>query len=683
MKFPPSLLDDIRARLPVSQVVGRKVALKKAGREWKGLSPFKVEKTPSFYVNDQKGFYHCFASGEHGDIFKFLMKTEGLTFPEAVERLADEAGVPMPKFEARDQEQEDRRQRFYALLEASAAYFEQALKSPGGSHARQYLIEKRRLSSEAIAKFRLGYAPGSRNALKEHLGKLGFTTEEMVWSGMLIGGDDIPVSYDRFRNRVMFPITDLKNRVIAFGGRALDADAPAKYLNSPETPLFHKGSILFHAAGARGPAHDRHRVIAVEGYMDVVALASAGFAESVAPLGTALTEDQVKLLWRMANEPILCFDGDSAGKKAAFRAIDVALPQLVPGKSVRFAFLPDGLDPDDMIKQEGAQAMEGVLEAARGLSEVLFEREWGQGDWSTPERRAQLERQIFDLVGKISDPTVRGYYAQDMRERLSRALGVPLAVPAPAPAPSDDSYELVPDWDAVARDRPSERRESWRKPSGWKNKAQGQDRSQGRQGSRGRSAGGAGGGPRGAGRWAPPDMLETPQAASVSLRHSSIGSASVPVASIPAREALLVRALLNHPWLIEEHWEELSRLHFSSRIAQRLRDGLLDLQAYNIPLDTNELRTQLTRLGFQTSLEQLDRSVTHRSDRFAEPQADRAEAEAGFSHALRMHEQDSLRHALQEAEAAYREVQSEDTLARIMEIKRLQARSVDADERSE
>lgn len=699
MKFPPSLLDDIRARLPVSQVVGRKVALRKAGREWKGLSPFKVEKTPSFYVNDQKGFYHCFASGEHGDIFKFLMETEGLTFPEAVERLADEAGVPMPKMEARDQEQEDRRQRLYKLLEASAVYFEQALKSAGGTHARQYIIEKRKLSAVSIAKFRLGYAPGSRNALKEHLAKLGFSNEDMIASGMLIGGDDIPVSYDRFRNRVMFPITDLKNRVIAFGGRALDADAPAKYLNSPETPLFHKGHILFHAAGARGPAHDRSRVIAVEGYMDVVALASAGFAESVAPLGTALTEDQVRLLWRMANEPILCFDGDSAGKKAAYRAIDVVLPQLVPGKSVRFAFLPDGLDPDDMIKQEGPEAMEGALGAARGLSDVLFEREWGQGDWSTPERRAQLERQLFDLVGRIGDATVRGYYAQDVRERLSRALGIHISQPAAVQAPVEDHgpADHGPiNWDDFDRGFGQDYEQDY-SPGSWKKPGGGQQRGHGGQAGPGGGSAGkgyqkpgfqkqglkgkSGGGTTRGGRWAPPDMLEVPQAASYALRHSTIGSTVAPVANIPAREALLLRTLLNHPWLIEERSEDISKLEFSSKIAQRLRDGLLDLQAYNIPLDTNELRTQLGRLGFDTSLTQLDRSVTHKSDRFAEPDAERADVEAGFSHALRMHENDRLRHALQEAEVAYREVQSEDTLARLMEIKRLQARAVDADDR--
>jgi DNA primase len=657
LRYPPSLLDDIRARLPVSQVVARKVALKKAGREWKGLSPFKVEKTPSFYVNDQKGFYHCFASGEHGDIFKFLMKTEGLTFPEAVQRLAEEAGVPMPRFEPRDLEQEDRRERLYKLMEASARFFEQALQGGQGGAARRYVLETRGLTIEAIQRFRLGYAPSSRNALKEHLGGLGYSTEEMITSGMLIGGDDIPVAYDRFRNRVMFPITDLKNRVIAFGGRALDADAPAKYLNSPETPLFHKGNILFHAAGARGPAHDRARVIAVEGYMDVVALASAGFMEAVAPLGTALTEDQVRLLWRMAGEPILCFDGDAAGRKAAYRAIDVVLPHLVPGKSLRFAFLPDGLDPDDLIRQEGPEAMERVLEATRSLAEVLFDREWAAGDWSTPERRAKLERQVFDLVGRIQDQTVRGYYLQDVRARLSKALGVVVTLP-------QGGRESGP-GEAPRRDRmtPPPSRGRW----------QGGPAANGRGIARGSIRNG---------RWVPPSILDEPQAASDSLRQSALGATAPIAGEVSPREAILLMTLVNHPWLIEERWEDVSRLDFASRASQRLRDSLLDLQAYHLPLDSAEIRTQLAGLGFDKTLALVERAITHRSDRFVGPDADRAEVDAGWGHAVRLHEQDRLRHALIEAEAAFRTEQSDDTLARLLELKRQQARAIDGEERA-
>ena len=354
MRFPPSLLDEIRARLPVSQVVGRRVKLKRQGREYVGLSPFKQEKTPSFTVNDQKGFYHCFASGEHGDIFTFLMKAEGLGFPEAVERLAREAGVEMPKSSPQAVAQEALSERLRKITEASCVFFQKALSGAEGREARAYL-DRRGLSAEDIERFRLGYAPAGRHQLKEHLAAKGFAQEDMAVAGMLIAGDDIPVSYDRFRHRLIFPIADLRGEVIAFGGRALGDDQQPKYLNSPETPLFHKGAVLFNAAAARKAAHERGGVIVAEGYMDVIALTRAGFPNAVAPLGTALTPHQLALLWRMADEPLLCFDGDSAGLKAAYRAVETALPHLKPGKSLRFAFLPKGQDPDDLVQTRGTR----------------------------------------------------------------------------------------------------------------------------------------------------------------------------------------------------------------------------------------------------------------------------------------------------------------------------------------
>ena len=420
MRFPPSLLDEIRTRLPVSQVVARKVALKRAGRELKGLSPFKQERTPSFFVNDHKGSWFDFSSGQNGDIFKFVMLTEGLSFPEAVERLAEEAGLPMPKAGPREVEQEDERTRLHALLEASVRFFEAQLAAGGGTEARRYL-ERRGLSADTIARFRLGYAPNARSALKEHLAKAGFTAADMVASGMLIAGDDIPVSYDRFRHRIIFPITDIKGRVIAFGGRALDPDAPAKYLNSPETPLFHKGAILYNAHGARTAAHDQGRIIVVEGYMDVIALAQAGFAHTVAPLGTALTEDQVRLLWRMVPEPILCFDGDAAGRRAAFRAVETVLPHLKPGFSVQFAFLPDGLDPDDLIRQHGAAAFQADP-GQQDLAPVRrADRARGAAGRARPSRpsSAPPSRRGCRPSSRAS-PTagVRGQYERELRETL-------------------------------------------------------------------------------------------------------------------------------------------------------------------------------------------------------------------------------------------------------------------------
>lgn len=420
MRFPPHILDEIRARLPVSAVVGRKVPLKKKGREFAGLSPFKTEKTPSFFVNDQKGFYHCFASGEHGDIFTFLIKTEGLSFPEAVERLAGEAGVSLPKPTERERERAETRLRLHEVLQAAGELFQHALRSPAAGEARAYLA-RRGLTPETIEKFGIGFATDHRQALSEALRKQGFTEDELVQSGMRIAGQDISQPYDRFRNRIMFPILDLKGRIVAFGGRAMDPSQPAKYLNSPETPVFHKGAMLFNANRARQAAFDTGRIVVVEGYMDVIAMDQAGIESGVAPLGTALTGDQIGLLWRFAAEPILCFDGDAAGRRAAHRAIDVGMPLLRPGASLRFAFLPDGLDPDDLIQKHGADALKRLLDASDPLIDVAWKRELAKGDWNTPEQRALLEKWLREMTNSIEDGAVRGHYERDIRNRLFHA----------------------------------------------------------------------------------------------------------------------------------------------------------------------------------------------------------------------------------------------------------------------
>ncbi|MGB3503841.1 MAG: DNA primase, partial [Xanthobacteraceae bacterium] len=426
MRFTPQFLEELRARLPVSEVVGKRVKLKKAGREWKGLSPFQQEKTPSFTVNDQKQFYHDFSTGKHGNIFDFLMETEGLTFVEAVERLAQMAGLPIPAATPDAARHEQRRKSLYDVMELAAKFFTETLAARGGAKARGYLAD-RGLTPQTQLQFRLGYAPGSndrseRYALKEYLGAQGVPVGDMVETGLLIGGEDIPVPYDRFRDRVMFPITDLRGRIIAFGGRALEKDVPAKYLNSPETPLFHKGSNLYNGAAARKAAHDGAPVVVVEGYVDVIAMVGAGFPAAVAPLGTALTEDQLGLLWKMVDEPILCFDGDRAGQKAAWRAADLALPHLEPGKSLRFAMLPEGQDPDDLARSGGRGAVEEVIGAARGLVDIIWSREVAGGNFETPERRAALEARIGELTNGIRNEVVRRYYRQDLAERLRLAF---------------------------------------------------------------------------------------------------------------------------------------------------------------------------------------------------------------------------------------------------------------------
>jgi len=642
MRFNPNFLDEIRARIPVSQVVGRRVALKKAGREYKGLSPFKTEKTPSFTVNDQKGFYHCFATGEHGDIFTFVMKTEGLEFPEAVERLAAEAGVPMPKQPERNAAEDDQRDRLYRLLEASASFFEESLRAAIGAEARRYL-DKRGLARETIQSFRLGFAPNSRTALTAFLKGKGFSLSDMAAAGMLIAGEDIPEPYDRFRNRVMFPILDLKGRVIAFGGRALEKDVPAKYLNSPETPLFHKGHTLFNAARARTTAHDRDRVIVVEGYMDVVALAEAGFSETVAPLGTALTEDQLKLLWRFAKEPILCFDGDGAGRKAADRAVEVALPWLKPGVSVAFAFLPEGIDPDDLIRQQGPAAMNEVLDRTRPLVDVLWERELRAAPTVTPEQRAALEARLFALSGSIQDATVRSHYQRELRDRLYQlgrdrnprrgpgASGASLA--RSGFQASYASPRMGSDWKARERARLAgpERRGSWKSPL--------------------------------------PELVNASPELSGHLR------------SIPPREALILKTLMNHPWLIDEHSEAIAAIDFASQPLAALRDEILAVHARQNSLDRATLRTQLSKSGVAKVVDLVARTITHISDRFAEPDASIADVEAAWTHVLALHQrQDALERALKAAEEAWYRDCTEEAETHLLDIKRQIAREASMDQ---
>ncbi|MEZ5829243.1 MAG: DNA primase [Hyphomicrobiales bacterium] len=417
MKFSDSFLDEIRARLPVSQVVSRRVQLKRAGREWKGLSPFNREKTPSFTVNDQKGFYHCFSSGKHGDIFGFLMETEGLSFPEAVERLAGEAGVPMPAPDPQYERTVKERLGLMDALEAAAKLFEEALWSASGRAALGY-AEGRGISRETLKEFRIGYAAGSRDALKIALIKKGFTEAQLLDAGLVIKPDDGRPTYDRFRNRLTIPILNAKSRVIAFGARALDPDTEPKYLNSPETKLFDKGSMVFNFARARGPAFDKGELIVVEGYMDVIALHQAGFVNTVATLGTAFTERQMEVLWLLAPEPVICFDGDRAGEAAAARAIDRMLPHLREGHSFRFAFLPQGQDPDDLVRSAGPAAFAACVKGAHPLIDMLWQREKSASALDTPERRAAFEARLDALLNQIANTRVKDHYRREVKNRL-------------------------------------------------------------------------------------------------------------------------------------------------------------------------------------------------------------------------------------------------------------------------
>ncbi|MEK9678039.1 MAG: DNA primase [Rhodospirillaceae bacterium] len=417
MAFSPQFLDEVRDRAGLVSVVTRKVRLQRKGKDHLGLCPFHNEKTPSFTVNEDKGFYHCFGCGEHGSVFDFVMKTENLSFPEAVERLAGEAGMEMPVETPEERDRAKRAQTHYDVLEKACAYFQKQLKLPVGRPAFEYL-EGRGITAQSRDTFHLGYAPDTRGGLKAELAREGIEERLMVESGLLIQPDDESRSpYDRFRGRVMFPITDRKGRVIGFGGRIL-GDGEPKYLNSPETPLFRKGRNLYAIAQALQPARQKEKLIVTEGYTDVIALHQAGFDTAVAPLGTALTEDQIQMLWKITRQPVLCFDGDAAGQKAAARAADRALPFLKPGYSLRFAVLPEGEDPDSLIKSQGASAMSDVLEGAANLAEIMWRTETRGYSLKTPDERAWLERRLRDRALRIEDETVRRHYLNDMRNRL-------------------------------------------------------------------------------------------------------------------------------------------------------------------------------------------------------------------------------------------------------------------------
>ena len=419
IRIPDGFVDELKARIRPSDVIGRKVKLKKQGKEWVGLSPFTNEKTPSFYVNDQKKIFKCFSSGIGGDVISFVMETERLSFMDAIEKLADEAGMSLPKATPESQEQYDRRQRLYGACEAAAAYYEACLRDSEGAEARRYL-DHRGLRPDRWSTYRLGFSPNDWRKTIEHLKSKGFSMSEIIEAGLAVEKDGGGEPYDRFRGRLMFPIEDSRGHVIAFGGRGLEPDAKPKYLNSSDTQLFHKSRVLYHYKAAREAfgATDEGGLIVCEGYMDVIALSEAGFAHAVAPLGTALTEDQLGLLWRAGPEPVLCFDGDRAGLGAAYRSIERALPGLQPGRSVFFCLLSDGLDPDDLIRDHGPGAMGKALDTALPLVEVLWRRERDLEPVDTPERQAGLEQRLMQAAGAIQNGAVKNAYERELKARM-------------------------------------------------------------------------------------------------------------------------------------------------------------------------------------------------------------------------------------------------------------------------
>ncbi len=596
MRFSNAFLDEIRDRVPISDVIGRRVTWDRKktnvsrGDYW-ACCPFHGEKSPSFHCEDRKGRYHCFGCGVSGDHFRFLTDLDGLSFPEAVQQIADLAGVPMPQPDPRAEQREKERMGLVEVMEMATRFFEDQLQTPAGAKARAYLRD-RGLTGRTIETFRLGYAPESRNALKEHLARKGVPKEAIEACGLVVHGPEIPVSYDRFRDRIMFPIHSVREKVIAFGGRAMSPDAPAKYLNSNETELFHKGSVLYNHARARKAAQGAGRagnagqddrstgtIIAVEGYMDVIALHQAGIENAVAPLGTALTENQLDLLWRMTPEPVLCFDGDGAGIRAANRAADLALPLIKPERTVRFALLPDGKDPDDLVRHEGRAPFDKVMASARPLADMIWNREVQGANFDTPESRAALEARLRQVTAVIADEDVRRHYQQAMRDRLNSFF-------RPVPRQGGGNF--------------------------------GGNRQQ---------RGGARGGQQG-------------NAVATGISDRLARSALVRGAQeLPAlRESVLALTVVNHPGLLFSDYDDIASIEYDNRDLQRLWSALLGIAgSVGARLERDRLIEDLETAGFETLLKGLEQQIRNSRLWTATAEAAPEDAREGYLQALALH----------------------------------------------
>ena len=610
MAFPPQFLDELRARIGLADLIGRRVKLTRKGREHSGLCPFHNERTPSFSVSEEKGFFHCFGCGAHGDIIGFVMRTENLSFPEAVQRLADEAGVPVPEMSPEERQTAQRQASLLQVMEAACVYFEQSLRSPAGQAGLNYLKE-RGLDEATIANFRLGFAPDNRSGIKTKLMGETITEAQLIEGGLLIKPDDPSrrdqSSYDRFRGRVTFPITDRRGRVIAFGARTLGDNQP-KYLNSPDTPLFHKGQVLYGLANAWQASREENRVVVAEGYMDVIALVRAGIKAAVAPLGTALTESQITLLWRMTPEPILCFDGDNAGVRAANRAAERALPMLKPGHSLRFVTLPTGEDPDTLIESQGVGAMEALLQGARALDRVIWDMETADQTFDSPERLAGLEYRLEQRARAIADDKVQFQYLDAFRSRVR-----------------DLKYQS--------------RQAKFGGPNAQNRRGRPLPKQRGRFGNQ---------------RYDPtPAMPPVPLAA--------------PEALIRRREQGLLAALINHWALMDEFAETLGTLDFFDPDLDKLRQEILLLYGSTPDLDSDAVNTHLQEAGFASQVQAIlaPDALTHAG--FARVEAESAAVRLGIAEMMDGLREQGRRAELVEAERAYAENPTEENWSRLQE----------------
>ena len=459
MSLPPGFLDELRTRTSLSQVVGRKVMwdMRKSnqgkGDMW-APCPFHQEKSASFHVDDRKGYYYCFGCHAKGDALSFVRETENVGFMEAVEILAREAGMQMPARDPQAQQKADRRSQLAEVMEQAAQYFTLQLRTGAAGPARAYL-NKRGLKPEALERFGIGFAPDGWQNLWEHLTAKGVPEDLILAAGLAKTSNTGKRPFDVFRNRIMFPIRDVRGRCIAFGGRAMDPNDNAKYLNSPDTELFDKGRTLYNHAPAREAAGKGKPLIVAEGYMDVIALSEAGFTASVAALGTAVTDTHLQLLWRIAPEPILALDGDKAGINAAMRVIDIALPLLEAGQSLRFAIMPEGKDPDDLIRASGAGAMQALLDQAVPMVDLLWRRETEGQVFDSPERRAMLDKALREKIKLIKDPSIRAHYGEALKEMRWDLFGTRRSPTSATRAPRAAWTPGAPRWQPAAVPQPS------------------------------------------------------------------------------------------------------------------------------------------------------------------------------------------------------------------------------------
>lgn len=545
MRYGESLLEEILRRTDLVQLVGRRVRLARRGRAFWGLCPFHKEKSPSFKVENERHNYKCFGCGAGGDAFRWVMETEGLSFPEAVERLARDAGVDLPKPDPRDEAAETRRKTLYQVVEAACAFFEQQLQGPPAEAARKYLLS-RGLGDDASRQFRLGYAPGGRDPLIRHLAQKGVPLEDAQTAGLVRAADAERPARDFFFDRIIFPIADASGRIVAFGARALAPDAKPKYINTGETPLFSKGRLLYNYRSAREAALKGSSLVVAEGYLDVIALVRAGFTAAVAPLGTALTTDHLELLWRIAPEPILAFDGDSAGQRAAARAADLALPLLKSGHSLRFAFLPADEDPDSLIRAAGAGVMQTILDRATPLIDMIWNLE-AQGEvLDTPERKAAFVARLNARLSNVPFGDLRRFYLDAFAQRSSSYLGLIVQ-------PRADRLEVG--------------RPQWKKP-----------------GERTRSS------QRGLAEVSP------------ALRQSGLNArdrapADATRAARSFKEVEVMAILLDAPVLVERQQEILAALPLADPRLDTLRHELLNVAASGFRLESGDLEGHLVRAG--------------------------------------------------------------------------------------